>query len=122
MCLHGDLGAGKTALARAIIRTLARNPALEVPSPTFNLVQVYDDTTPPVRHFDLYRLTGEGDVLDLGWDDALEGEALILVEWPDRLGSLALSDRLDIYLRHGAAGGRIARLEPHGQWWKRLSS
>ena len=56
VCLHGDLGAGKTALARAVIRTLCGDPALDVPSPTFTLSQVYDQVAPDIWHFDLYRL------------------------------------------------------------------
>lgn len=120
VCLHGDLGAGKTALARAVIRTLCSDPALEVPSPTFNLLQVYDQCAPAIWHFDLYRLDNDRDILNLGWDDALDDEALILVEWPERLGSLLPGDRLDVRLAHLEGGGRTIRLEPHGIWRQRF--
>ena len=87
LLLRGDLGAGKSTFARAAIRTLAGDPAgkLEVPSPTFTLVQTYDLRL-PVSHFDLYRL-GDPDELDeLGLTDAL-AEGIALVEWPERAES-----------------------------------
>jgi len=83
--LEGPLGAGKSAFARAFLRAASGDPALEVPSPTFTLVQLY-----PLRgnvtawHFDLYRLCGPADLGELGWEEARAGIAL--VEWPDRLG------------------------------------
>lgn len=80
--LHGDLGAGKTSLARAVIRSLAGDRALEVPSPTFTLVQNYALRF-PVQHVDLYRLADPGEVEELALDEALE-ESVILVEWPER--------------------------------------
>ena len=82
--LSGDLGAGKTALARAIIRALADDEAIEVPSPTFTLVQTYE-TRIPVGHFDLYRISAPSELDELGLDEILmDGAALI--EWPERAG------------------------------------
>jgi tRNA threonylcarbamoyladenosine biosynthesis protein TsaE len=80
--LTGDLGAGKTALARAIIRHLAGDPLLEVPSPTFALVQPYDTPAGPVLHADLYRLGDPREVEELGLLD--NPSAIVLVEWPER--------------------------------------
>ena len=80
--LEGDLGAGKTALARAIIRSLADDPALEVPSPTFALVQPYDTPRGPVLHADLYRLGDAREVDELGLLD--NSDAIVLVEWAAR--------------------------------------
>ena len=80
--LEGDLGAGKTALARAIIRSLADDPALEVPSPTFALVQPYDTPRGPVLHADLYRLGDPREVDELGLLD--NPDAIVLVEWAAR--------------------------------------
>lgn len=89
IALTGDLGAGKTAFARAFLRTRL-DPDLEVPSPTFTLVQIYEDTAtdPPVEiwHVDLYRITDPEEAVELGLEDAFSS-AICLIEWPERLGS-----------------------------------
>ena len=85
--LKGDLGAGKTTLARAIIRAAAGDPELIVPSPTFTLVEVYETPRGAFWHFDLYRLEAADQVYELGWEEAL-AEGIVLVEWPERLGRL----------------------------------
>jgi N-acetylmuramate 1-kinase len=82
LALSGDLGAGKTTLARGLIRALADDPALDVPSPTFTLLQSYD-TRIPVHHFDLYRLVSPDELDELGLDEAL-ADGAALVEWPER--------------------------------------
>jgi tRNA threonylcarbamoyladenosine biosynthesis protein TsaE len=107
--LEGPLGAGKSALARALLRALLRDKALDVPSPTFTLVQTYESPLGPVAHFDLWRLDGPGAVLELGWDEARDG--VVLVEWPDRLGELRPTDALTIALAHAGADARTARIE-----------
>ncbi len=94
--LEGPLGAGKTALARAFLRAAAGEPGLEVPSPTFTLVQEYDTGLGIVRHFDLWRLDGPGALEELGWDEARDG--IVLVEWPERLGRLRPADALVVTL------------------------
>lgn len=94
--LEGPLGAGKSELARAVLRAAVGDPALEVPSPTFTLVQSYDLPAGPAHHFDLYRLDGPAGLAELGWDEAREG--IVLVEWPDRLGAEAPADALRIVL------------------------
>jgi len=81
--LSGDLGAGKTAFARALIRHLAEDPALEVPSPTFTLVQTYVLPRFTVVHADLYRVSHAGELAELGVDEAAE-TSVVLLEWPDR--------------------------------------
>ncbi|HSO47825.1 MAG TPA: tRNA (adenosine(37)-N6)-threonylcarbamoyltransferase complex ATPase subunit type 1 TsaE, partial [Rhizobiaceae bacterium] len=87
IALAGDLGAGKSTLARAMIRALAGDPELEVPSPTYTLCQRYDLVF-PVSHFDLYRISGEAEMAELGFDEVIETGAA-LVEWPDRaLGAM----------------------------------
>jgi tRNA threonylcarbamoyl adenosine modification protein YjeE len=96
--LRGDLGAGKTALARASIRALTGEPDLDVPSPSFALVQPYAGPHGPIVHADLYRLSGEAEVAELGLLD--DPAAITLVEWPERApGLMALASievRLDI--------------------------
>ncbi len=94
--LEGPLGAGKTAFARAFLRTATNDPALDVPSPTFTLVQTYETRAGVVHHFDLWRLNGPAGLTELGWDEARDG--IVLVEWPDRLEALRPHDALTIAL------------------------
>ncbi len=95
--LEGPLGAGKTALARALLRAASGNPELDVPSPSYTLVQSYECPGFVASHFDLWRLDGPDSLIELGWEEAREG--VVLVEWPDRLGALAPPDSLRIALR-----------------------
>ena len=97
LLLCGPLGAGKTAFARAFLRAASDDPALEVPSPTFTLVQSYATRRGTVHHFDLWRLDGPAALAELGWDEARDD--IVLVEWPDRLGALRPPDALTIALR-----------------------
>jgi tRNA threonylcarbamoyladenosine biosynthesis protein TsaE len=121
IALAGELGCGKTSFARAFIRALT-DPAEEVPSPTFTLVQAYDSSAGPIWHFDLYRLTRPEEVLELGVEEAL-GDGIVLVEWPDRLGSLLPREHLLLTLAAGPTpGARIAALEPSAAWLERARS
>ena len=107
--LEGDLGAGKTALARAIIRALSDDPDLEVPSPTFALVQPYDTARGPVLHADLYRLGDPREVDELGLVD--NPEAIVLVEWAERAPELRDSATLNVTLEIPPGGeGRLVTL------------
>ncbi len=100
IALDGDLGAGKTTLTRALLRTLADDAELEVPSPTFTLAQPYDDLRVPVTHFDLYRLGEPEELEEIGFSEAAETGA-VLVEWPERAGDLLPRDTLTLALRPG---------------------
>lgn len=107
LALHGDLGTGKTTLARSLIRALAGDPELEVPSPTFTLVQVYEGRL-PIQHFDLYRLSSADELDELGFDDALE-QGAALVEWPEQAGGRLPRDVIRLELTESGAG-RLARI------------
>ncbi|MDX1575042.1 MAG: tRNA (adenosine(37)-N6)-threonylcarbamoyltransferase complex ATPase subunit type 1 TsaE [Kiloniellales bacterium] len=128
--LIGELGAGKTTFARGVIGALplAGNAASrggedeEVPSPTFTLVQIYERRPAPLWHVDLYRLTRPEEVEELGLDEA-QGEAITLIEWPDRLGRRVPADRLEVRLTYGAvAEARSLVLAGYGSWARRLSA
>jgi tRNA threonylcarbamoyladenosine biosynthesis protein TsaE len=114
--LEGPLGAGKTALARAFLRAAAGDPHMEVPSPSFTLVQIYDTKIGPVFHYDLWRVEGPESLVELDWEDARDG--IVLVEWPDRLGSLRPDDALTITLRLGEGEAREATLNGWADRWK----
>jgi N-acetylmuramate 1-kinase len=120
LAISGDLGSGKTALARALIQGLSpHGESLEVPSPTFTLVQTYDDTRVPVAHFDFYRLNDPVELAETGFDEFAETH-VTLVEWPDRLPGELPDDRLEIALEV-AGTGRRARLAGHGAWSGKLA-
>lgn len=113
ICLSGDLGAGKTALARGFIR--ARLGDVEVTSPTFTLVQIYGEGEDEIWHVDLYRIEETSELRELGLDEAMES-AICLIEWPDRLGGELPADRLEVVLAFDGENGRIATLRCHGRW------
>jgi len=116
VCLTGPLGAGKSTLARALVRALT-TPDEDVPSPTFTLVQFYEGPRLKVAHFDLYRLSNSDEAYEIGLDEALD-EGAAVIEWPQRLESRLPADRLDVEIAPSEddADGRRVRLIPHGAW------
>ncbi len=107
--LNGVLGAGKTALVRALLRAACADPALDVPSPTFTLVQTYTAPNLTLHHFDLWRLDGPAALEELGWDEARQD--VVLVEWPDRLGPLHPAGALHVHLTVAGETRRQATLQ-----------
>src|SRR5664279_3677633 len=117
LTLSGDLGAGKTTFARALIRYLAGDQTVEVPSPTFTLMQSYELPRFPLVHADLYRLSGPAELAELGFEDIAPG-AVTLLEWPDRAAGFLPADRLDIALTLSPQQGpsfRNARVTGYGE-------
>jgi tRNA threonylcarbamoyladenosine biosynthesis protein TsaE len=114
--LSGPLGAGKTALARGFLAALGHQG--EVPSPSFAIVQPYDDVDPPVWHVDLYRIEQPSELEELGLDSA--AEAVLLVEWPERAEDNAWPDALRLTLDFAEEGARrlTAKVPPswEGRW------
>ncbi|WP_183754849.1 tRNA (adenosine(37)-N6)-threonylcarbamoyltransferase complex ATPase subunit type 1 TsaE [Rhizobium sp. BK181] len=113
LALSGDLGAGKSSLARAFLRAMADDAELEVPSPTFTLVQTYDLRI-PVAHFDLYRLGDPAELTELGFDEALQ-DGICLVEWPEMAAGELPGDRIMLTLEHEGAGRRATIVAPEKQ-------
>ncbi len=121
IALWGDLGAGKTALARAIIR--ARQAAAgcdmdAVQSPTFTLAQTYEAGDVLITHYDFYRIESESEMIELGFEDALD-QGMVLAEWPERMGERIYPDRLDIRLSISGEGRQVG-LSGQGSWTPRL--
>ena len=123
--LSGGLGVGKTTFARALIRAVMHDPAIEVPSPTFTLMQVYENDRFPVIHADLFRLQSRAELEALGWEEMSEN-ALVLVEWPERAGVDTQPERLDVTLALSpavvlkASDERIVTFTGSGAWGARL--
>lgn len=122
VALRGDLGAGKTTFARALVRALLGDAQVDIPSPTFPLVQTYDAPRFPVAHFDFYRLIGPSDLEEIGFEDALTRGAAI-VEWPERAEDALPPDRLEITFSAVAGDGdrRALTLTGRGSFTDRLA-
>ena len=125
VALEGDLGAGKTTFVKAVAAAMGIEPS-EVVSPTFGLIHVHDvpavhDRPTPAAperlvHADLYRLSGAGDLVEIGWEDATAGRCWVFVEWPSRAADALPADRLDIAISIDSETGRTFRFTPHGDF------
>jgi tRNA threonylcarbamoyladenosine biosynthesis protein TsaE len=113
--LSGPLGVGKTALARGFIAALGHDG--EVPSPSFSIVQPYEELKPPVWHVDLYRIENPSEIQELGLDSA--ADAILLVEWPERTGSGIWPDALRLSLEFGRNGDRNLTAQVPPAWVRR---
>ena len=109
--LQGTLGAGKSVFARAFVRSLMQAD-IDVPSPTFTLVQSYETPKGPLWHFDLYRLQEPDEIFEIGWEDALTS-GIVLIEWPERLGPYTPPKAQYITLRIGNDGPNHREIEVH---------
>ena len=118
VALRGDLGAGKTTLARAILRALGVTES--VPSPTFTLVQTYETPGLAVRHYDLYRIQDPRELDELGLEEALE-EGAVLIEWPENAGNRLPGDALHVVLTATGPESRRADLAGPARWMPLLS-
>ena len=116
VALYGDLGAGKTVLCRGAGRALGLD---HLSSPTFTIVQEYP-TAPALFHFDAYRLEDEDELYAMGFEDYLDRDGLILMEWADRVPLALPRERLDITIVGSGADERTARLTPHGALYEGL--
>ena len=119
LCISGPLGAGKSELCRAIIRAKLESNHLEVPSPSYTLVNVYDHPDVQVWHADLYRIGDESELAEIGLEDAID-TAIVLVEWPERWPDLP-ARRLDIVIRPLEGDAREISLTPAGPGWTHLT-
>jgi tRNA threonylcarbamoyladenosine biosynthesis protein TsaE len=112
IALSGPLGVGKTSLARGFLAGLGHDG--EVPSPSFAIVQPYEDLDPPVWHVDLYRIEKASEMQELGLDSA--AGAVLLVEWPERAGPGMWPEALTLSLEFGQGGDRILTVDVPGSW------
>lgn len=108
--LRGDLGMGKSVFSRAVIRALCGDDALEVPSPTFTLVQQYDAPLADIWHFDLYRLSDQSEIYEIGWEEAMDG-GISLIEWPERLGSLTPARYIEVSISNVSGAPAARKIE-----------
>jgi tRNA threonylcarbamoyladenosine biosynthesis protein TsaE len=119
IALTGELGSGKTHFARGVAVGLGVDPAIPVTSPTYTLVNHYCGRF-ELYHFDLYRLAGDQDVADLGFEEYFYGAGVSIVEWAERLRDLLPEDRLTISFRYLDDDSRSISLEPHGARYEEI--
>lgn len=125
VCLRGGLGAGKTCLARGLVRAVMGDKTMDVPSPTYTLVQTYEPDADSqadfdVWHFDLYRLDAAKDVWALGIEEAFDA-GVCVIEWPERIESLLSGAELELRIAPDDHDGRVVQIYGNDNWAKRLS-
>lgn len=113
IALRGDLGGGKTCLTRGIVAAVAPDSARLVASPTFAIMNSYPGQ-PPVYHFDFYRLGGDDDIAELGFEEYFQGDGVAIVEWSERLDELLPGDRLTIDFEYAGEDERLITLSASG--------
>lgn len=119
IALTGELGSGKTQFARGVAAGLGVDPAVPVTSPTYTLMNLYTGRF-PLYHFDLYRLAGDQDVAELGFEEYFFGSGVCIVEWAERLRLILPDDRLTILFSYGDDNSRRISFVPHGVRYEAL--
>ena len=119
VALTGDLGTGKTEFSRGVAAGIGVKEATPITSPTFTLLNSYQGRL-PFYHFDLYRLAGAGDILELGFEEYFYGDGACLVEWAERLQGEMPGDRLTVTFSHEGDDSRRLLFEPHGMRYEEL--
>ena len=114
VALQGDLGGGKTCLTRGVVASLAPQSAHLVASPTYAIMNCYPGDT-PVYHFDFYRLTGDDDIAELGFEELFYGDGVCIVEWSERLTELLPPDVLTILFEYAGDNRRMITMTSSGQ-------
>ncbi len=112
--LHGDLGAGKTHFAQGVAQGLAVPAEYRVTSPTYTVLNIYPGRL-PLYHFDLYRLSGSAEIVELGFEEYFYGDGVCLVEWAERLGNECPADHLEISFSYGGEEQRVIRFTAAGE-------
>lgn len=112
--LSGQMGAGKSEFARGVARGLGVTSA--VPSPSFTILNVYDEGTLPLYHFDWYRIGDQSEITDMGLDEYIGGDGVCLIEWHERAEELLPRTAFEVLLSPQADGARLITLIPHGDW------
>lgn len=112
--LSGRMGAGKSEFARGVARGLGITTA--VPSPSFTILNVYDEGRLPLYHFDWYRIGDESELTDMGLDEYIGGDGVCLIEWHERAQDLLPRTALEVHLAPQEDGARLITLIPHGDW------
>lgn len=111
--LSGELGGGKTCFVRGVVASLAPASKELVASPTFAILNEYPGQ-PPVLHYDCYRLHGSDDAIELGFEEQLSGDAVCLIEWPERIAAILPDDRLEVLFEYSDDTRRCISFFPHG--------
>lgn len=114
LALRGDLGGGKTCLTRGVVASLAPQSAHLVASPTYAIMNCYPGNT-PVYHFDFYRLTGDDDIAELGFEEFFYGDGVCVVEWSERLAELLPADVLTLLFEYAGEDQRLITITSSGQ-------
>jgi tRNA threonylcarbamoyladenosine biosynthesis protein TsaE len=119
IALMGELGSGKTRFTQGVAQGLGIDPASPVTSPTYAILHIHQGRI-PLFHFDLYRLHGDEDVAELGFDEYFYGDGVSIVEWAERLHREMPAERLSITFSHGGDDERIIEFAPAGKRYEEL--